>query len=164
MLPNMVSSGRLLPVLEAKQSFSVGLSVFENWADQIETELSSSLVSDTISGGIWETITSYQRFTGWVASTLVSVSLKTAFLVEFTSSVYLTTLKIAKSLVISESGSPSAAVVLHDMPLGVSAADIKTAFSVFGNVTHVVLKSAGIWQYVMVYFEKLNSAVSVLNH
>ncbi|KAG9299926.1 hypothetical protein G9A89_009654 [Geosiphon pyriformis] len=50
------------------------------------------------------------------------------------------------------------------MPLGVSVANIKTAFSVFGNIAHVVLKLTGVWQYVVVYFEKLNSVVSALNH
>ncbi|KAG9288795.1 hypothetical protein G9A89_023092 [Geosiphon pyriformis] len=91
-------------------------------------------------------------------------SLEAAFLVELTSSVRLATLKIAKSLVVSEFGSSSAAVVLRDVPLGVSAADIKLALSVFGSVTRVVLKPAGIWQYVVVYFEKLDSAVSALKH
>ncbi|KAG9295126.1 hypothetical protein G9A89_006107 [Geosiphon pyriformis] len=70
-LPNVVSSSRSSPVLETKQSSFVELPVLENWADQIETELSPSLVSGAISGGVWETITSCQRFAGWVASTLV---------------------------------------------------------------------------------------------
>ncbi|KAG9286277.1 hypothetical protein G9A89_014263 [Geosiphon pyriformis] len=91
-------------------------------------------------------------------------SLKAVFLVELTSSVHLTTLKIAKSLVVSESGSSSAAVVLHNVPLDVSAANVKLALSVFGSVTHVVLKPAGIWQYVVVYFKKLDSTVSALKH
>ncbi|KAG9294498.1 hypothetical protein G9A89_009345 [Geosiphon pyriformis] len=142
-LPNVVSFGRLLLVLETKQSPPVGSSVLKNWADQMETESSSSLVSGATSGGAWETITSRQRFAG---------------------SVRLATLKFAKSLVVSESGSPSAAVVLHDMPLGVSAADIKTAFGVFGMVTRVVLKPTGIWQYVVVHFKKLDSVMSALNH
>ncbi|KAG9291639.1 hypothetical protein G9A89_022058 [Geosiphon pyriformis] len=93
-----------------------------------------------------------------------SVSKDNVKLFCLTSFVHLVTLKIVKSLVISEFGSPSAAVALCDVPLGVSAANIKTAFSVFGSVTCVVLKSAGIWQYVVVYFEKLDSAVSALNH
>ncbi|KAG9296512.1 hypothetical protein G9A89_015104 [Geosiphon pyriformis] len=196
-LPNIVSFDKSLPVLEAKQSLSVGSPVLRNWADQMETDSSPSLVS--------ETITSRQRFAGWVASTLVpgatfkiklahvktvfqsvhgflgakSVSkdnvklfcmefasqqfLKAVFLVELTSSIHLATLKIAKSLVVSESGSSSAAVVLCDIPLGVSAANIKLAFSVFSSVTYVVLKPVGIWQYV-VYFEKLDSAVFALKH
>ncbi|KAG9290013.1 hypothetical protein G9A89_010319 [Geosiphon pyriformis] len=205
-LPNVMSSGRSLLVLEAKQSSSVGLPVLGNWADQMETNSSSLLVSGATSGGAWETITSHQRFAGWVASTLVSgttfkiklayvktvfqsvhsflnaksvlkdnvklfcvefasqQSLEAVFLVELTSSVCLTTFKIAKSLVVSESGSFPAAVVLHDVSLGVSAIDVKLAFSVFGSVTCVVLKPAGVWQYVMVHFEKLDSAVSALKY
>ncbi|KAG9304315.1 hypothetical protein G9A89_019877 [Geosiphon pyriformis] len=73
------------------------------------------------------------------------VSLETAFLVELTSFVHLATLKIAKSLVVSEFGSLSAAVVLYDVPLSVPAANIKTVLSVFGDITYVVLKPTGIW-------------------
>ncbi|KAG9297595.1 hypothetical protein G9A89_007670 [Geosiphon pyriformis] len=188
-LPNVVSSNRSLLVLEAKQSFSVGSPVLGNWADQIETDSSPFLVSGATSGGAWETITSRQRFAGWVASTLVSGAtfrIKLAYVkAVFQSvhgflsaksiskdnvklfcvdSVHLTTLKIAKSLVVSESGSSSAAVVLHDVLLGVSAADVKLALSVFGSVARVVLKPANIWQYMVVYFEKLNSAVFALKH
>ncbi|KAG9306163.1 hypothetical protein G9A89_016067 [Geosiphon pyriformis] len=205
-LPNMVSFGRSSPVLEAKQSLPIRSSVLGNWADQIETKSSPSLVSGATSGGAWETITNHQRFAKWVAFILVlgatfkiklahvkavfqsvhgfldaksvsknnvklfcvefasQVSLKAAFLVELTSSVHLAILKIAKFLVISESGSPFAAVVLHNMLLSMSAADIKTALSVFGSITHIVLKSVSVWQYVVVYFEKLDSAVSALNH
>ncbi|KAG9298915.1 hypothetical protein G9A89_015937 [Geosiphon pyriformis] len=197
-LPNMVSFGRSLPVLEAKQSSSVGSPVLGNWANQMETDLSPPLVS--------ETITSRQRFAGWVAFTLVpgatfriklayvkavfqsvhgfldtksvskdnvklfcvkfasQQSLEAVFLVELTSSVHLATLKIAKFLVVSESGSSPAAVALHDVPLGVSVADVKLALSVFGSVARVVLKPAGIWQYIVVYFEKLDSAVFALKH
>ncbi|KAG9286482.1 hypothetical protein G9A89_014648 [Geosiphon pyriformis] len=205
-LPNVVSSGRSLLVLEAKQSFSVESPVLGNWADQMETDSSPPLVSGATSGGAWETITSCHRFAGWVVSTLVpgatfriklahvktvfqsvhgflgaksvlkdnvklfcvefasQQSLEAVFLVELTSSVHLATLKIAKSLVVSESGSFSAAVALHDVPLGVFAANIKLALNVFSSVARVVLKPAGIWQYVVVYFEKLDSAVSALKH
>ncbi|KAG9291118.1 hypothetical protein G9A89_012990 [Geosiphon pyriformis] len=151
-LPNVVSSSRLLLVLKAKQSSPVGSPVLENWTDQIETESSFSLVSGATSSGAWEIITSHQKFADAV------------FLVELTSSVYLATLKIVKSLMISESGSPSAVVVLYDVPLGVFAANIKTALSVFGMVIYVVLKSASIWQYVVVHFKKLDSAMLALNH
>ncbi|KAG9296014.1 hypothetical protein G9A89_011866 [Geosiphon pyriformis] len=142
-----------------------------------------SFVSGATSSGAWETIT--------MASTLVpnatfkiklahvktsvlkdnmklfcvefafQVSLEAAFLVEFTSSVHLATLKIPKSLVVSESGSPFVAVVLCDVLLGVFAADIKTALNVFGVVTHVMLKPADIWQYVVVHFENLVASVLV---
>ncbi|KAG9296648.1 hypothetical protein G9A89_002919 [Geosiphon pyriformis] len=175
-LPNMVSFSRSLPVLEAKQSPPVGLLVLENWTDQIETESSPSLVSGATSGGAWKTITSHQKFAGWVAFTLVPdttfkiklAHVKTVFqsVHGFLSanSVHLATLKIAKSLVVSESGPLSAAVVLYNISLGVFAADIKTALSVFGVVTCVVLKPASIWQYVVVYFENLAAVISVLNH
>ncbi|KAG9305811.1 hypothetical protein G9A89_001100 [Geosiphon pyriformis] len=130
-LSNMVSSGRLLSVLEAKQFLSIGSSVLENWTNQIETE---------------------------------SMSLEAIFLVELTSFVHLATLKIAKSLVVPESDSLSAAIVLHNVPLGVFAADIKTVLSVFDVITCVVLKSAGIWQYAVIYFENLVAVTSALNH
>ncbi|KAG9290296.1 hypothetical protein G9A89_022272 [Geosiphon pyriformis] len=188
-LPNVMSSGRSLPVLETKQSSSVGSPVLGNWADQMETDSSPLLVSGATFGGPWETITSRQRFAGWVASTLVPgatfkiklAHIKTVFQsvhgflgaksiskdnvkLFCVDSVYLATLKIAKSLVVSESGSSSAAVALRDVPLGVFAADVKLALNVFGGVTRVVLKPAGIWQYVVVYFEKLDSVVSALKH
>ncbi|KAG9305288.1 hypothetical protein G9A89_007783 [Geosiphon pyriformis] len=195
-LPNVVSSGRFSLVLKAKQFPSVGLSVLENWADQMETESSSLPVSGATSGG----------FAGWVASTLVSgatfkiklahvkavfqlvhgflgaksvlkdnvklfcmkfasqVSLKAAFLIELTSSVYLATLKIAKSLVVSESSPFPAAVALCNMPLSVSAVDIKSALGVFGEVSHIVLKPVGVWQYVVIYFKKLNTAAFVFTY
>ncbi|KAG9292892.1 hypothetical protein G9A89_016254 [Geosiphon pyriformis] len=91
-------------------------------------------------------------------------SLEAAFLVELTSSVHLTTLKIAKSLVISESDSFPATVVLHDVLLSMSAADIKMALGVFGEIVYVVLKSAGVWQYVVVYFKELDAATAALNY
>ncbi|KAG9296433.1 hypothetical protein G9A89_015025 [Geosiphon pyriformis] len=116
----------------------------------IETESSSSLVFGA-------------AFAGWVASTLVSgatfkiklahvktlfcmefafqVSLKAVFLIELTSSVCLATLKIAKFLVVSKSGSLSAAVALCNMSLNMSTINIKTVLSVFGMFTYVMLKS-----------------------
>ncbi|KAG9297099.1 hypothetical protein G9A89_019380 [Geosiphon pyriformis] len=143
-LPNMVSFSRLLSVLEAKQFPLVG--------------------SPLIHGFLGAKSVSKNNVKLFCVEFASQVFLEAAFLVELTSSVHLATLKIAKSLVISESGSPFAAVALHDVPLSVFAADIKTALSVFSSVSYVVLKSAGIWQYVMVYFEQLDSAVSALNH
>ncbi|KAG9296716.1 hypothetical protein G9A89_001348 [Geosiphon pyriformis] len=189
-LSNIVSFGRFLPVLETKQSSSVESPVFKNWADQMETESSFPLVlllvwmvSTLVFGATFKIKLAhvkavFQSVHGFLDAKSVSkdniklfcmefafqVSLEAAFLVELTSSVHLATLKIAKFLVISESGSLFAAVILHNVSLGVSAADIKTAFNVFSNVIHIVLKFVGIWQYVVVYFEKLDSAVSALNH
>ncbi|KAG9287339.1 hypothetical protein G9A89_023710 [Geosiphon pyriformis] len=212
-LPNMVFSGKSLSVLEAKQSSSVGSSVLKNWSDQMETKLSSSLVSDATSGGAWETIASLYGFLGaksvskdnvklFCVEFASQVSLEVVSLVELTSFIHLaivtrntsgnckdidfssaskkeyinthnnqelknnlhhnskkkafsvtqlnitrkpfrnTILKIAKSLVVSESGFFSTAVVLHDMLLGIFAADIKTALSVFGVVTLLVDKDS----------------------
>ncbi|KAG9305256.1 hypothetical protein G9A89_001518 [Geosiphon pyriformis] len=149
-LPNMVSSDRLSPVLEVKQFPSVGSPVLGNWADQMETKSSLFLVSGAISGVhgfLGAKSVSKNNVKLFCVEFASQMSLDTVFLVELTSSIHLATLKIAKSL--------------HDVPLGVSAADIKTAFSVFGNITHVVLKFAGVWQYVVVYFKKLDSANSV---
>ncbi|KAG9304277.1 hypothetical protein G9A89_019839 [Geosiphon pyriformis] len=155
---SIASSGILSKiVLEAKQSSSVGLFVFVNWADQIETESFFPLVSGATSGSAWETIANNMKL--FCMEFAFQTSLDTAFLVELTSSVYLATFKIAKFLVVSEFESPSTTVVLHNVPLSVSAADIKTAFNVFGMVTCVVLKPAGIWQYVIIHFEKLDSSV-----
>ncbi|KAG9288888.1 hypothetical protein G9A89_019510 [Geosiphon pyriformis] len=160
------------------------LSVFENWTNQIETELSFPLVafilvlSASFKIKLAHVKAVFQSVHGFLDVKSVfknnvklfcmefvsQSSLDAAFLVELTSSVYLATLKIAKSLVVSKSDFCSAAIVLHNVPLNVSAANIKTALGVFGSITHIVLKPTGIWQYVVVYFEKLGSAVSVLNH
>ncbi|KAG9307664.1 hypothetical protein G9A89_023229 [Geosiphon pyriformis] len=163
------STFRSSPVLEANQSSPVGSLVLGNWADQMETESSSSLVASilvfdaTFKIKLAYVKAVFQSVHGFLGAKSVlkdnmklfcmefasQQSLKAVFLVEFTSSVHLTTFKIAKSLVVSESISLSAAV---------------TALSMFGSVAHVVLKPAGIWQYVVVYFEKLDSAVSVSNY
>ncbi|KAG9296019.1 hypothetical protein G9A89_011871 [Geosiphon pyriformis] len=186
-IASSVFSNRSLLVLEVQQSPLVKLSVLENWTDQIETELFSSLVFGMASTLVLDTTFKiklahikavFQSVHGFLGAKSVSknniklfcvefasqVFLEAVFLVEFTSSVHLATLKIAKSLVVSESGSLFATVVWCDMPLDVFAANIKTALNVFNSVTHVVLKSVGIWQYVVVYFEKLDSVMSALNY
>ncbi|KAG9307280.1 hypothetical protein G9A89_017108 [Geosiphon pyriformis] len=178
-LPNMVSSGRLLSVLEAKQSPLIRSSVLENWANQMETKSSSSLVfgaTSNMPGATFKIKLAYvkavfQLIHGFLDAKLVlkdnvklfcmefasQVFLEAVFLVELTSSVHLTTLKIAKFLVVSESSFFSAVVVLCDVLLGVSAADIKTALSVFGSVICVVLKPIGVWQYVVSVLVDKNS-------
>ncbi|KAG9291059.1 hypothetical protein G9A89_012931 [Geosiphon pyriformis] len=50
------------------------------------------------------------------------------------------------------------------MSLSVSATNIKSALSIFGEVSCVVLKPAGVWQYVVVYFKELDAAAFALNH
>ncbi|KAG9295947.1 hypothetical protein G9A89_011799 [Geosiphon pyriformis] len=170
-LPNVVSFSRSLLVLETKQSPPVESSVLENWTNQMETESSSLLIKLAHVKAVFQSVHGFldaksvsknniKLFCMEFASQLF---LEAAFLVELTSFVHLATLKIAKSLVVSESGS-FLAVALHNVPLSVSAANVKLVLSVFGSITHVVLKPAGIWQYVVVYFEKLDSAVSALKH
>ncbi|KAG9300100.1 hypothetical protein G9A89_000840 [Geosiphon pyriformis] len=183
-LSNVVFSNRSLPILEAKQSPFVGATSGGAWKTITSRQrfaewVASTLVSDaTFKIKLAHVKTVFQSVHSFLSAKSVSKdnvklfcvefvsqqSLEAAFLVELTSSICLTILKIAKSLVVSESGSSSATVALCDVPLGVSAADIKLAFSVFDSVTCVVLKPADIWQYVVVYFEKLDSAVSALKH
>ncbi|KAG9292236.1 hypothetical protein G9A89_023956 [Geosiphon pyriformis] len=190
-LSNVVFSGRLLPVLEAKQFPPVGSPVFGNWADQMETNSSPPLVFGATSGVASTLVPGatfkiklahvkavFQSVHGFLGAKSVSKnnvklfcmefafqqSLKAVFLVELTSSVHLATLKIAKSLVVSKSGSSPATVVLCNVPLGVSTADIKTALGVFGKVVHVVLKPVGVWQYMVVYFKELDAAAAALNY
>ncbi|KAG9307297.1 hypothetical protein G9A89_017125 [Geosiphon pyriformis] len=175
----MVFSNRSSSVLEAKQSHPIGLPVLENWADQIKTESSPSLVSGAMFKiKLAHVKTVFQLVHGFLDAKSVSkdnvklfcvefasqVFLKAVFLVELTSSVHLVTLKIAKSLVVSESGFSPAAVALCNMLLGMFTVDIKSALEVFGKVSRVVLKSVGVWQYVVVYFKELNAAASALTH
>ncbi|KAG9292821.1 hypothetical protein G9A89_006382 [Geosiphon pyriformis] len=160
-LLNVVSFSKSLPVLEAKQSSSVKSPVLRNWVNQIETELFPLLVFGTTFDGTWKTITSCQKFAGWVTSTLVlgaTFKIKLAYVKAVfqsvhgflgVNSVHLATLKIAKFLVIFESGSPFTAVVLHDVLLNMFTIDIKMTLSVFVSIICVVLKPAGIWQYVV---------------
>ncbi|KAG9297326.1 hypothetical protein G9A89_003988 [Geosiphon pyriformis] len=168
-LPNVVFFSRSSPVLETKQSSSVG---FAGWmaftlmpGATFKIKLAHvKAVFQSVHGFLGVKSISKDNVKLFCMEFASQQSLEAAFLVELTSSVHLTTLKIAKSLVVSESGSSLAAVALRDVPLGVSAADVKLALSVFGGVTRVVLKPAGIWQYVVIYFEKLDSAVFALKH
>ncbi|KAG9297945.1 hypothetical protein G9A89_018773 [Geosiphon pyriformis] len=60
--------------------------------------------------------------------------------------------------------SGAANVALHDVPLGISSNDIKSAFGIFGVVTFVKLKSAGLWQYAVVHFKDTSSAAAAFTH
>ncbi|KAG9298938.1 hypothetical protein G9A89_015960 [Geosiphon pyriformis] len=154
---SIVSSGtfRSSPVLKAKQFFPVELPIKLAYVKAVFQLVHGFLDAKSILKN------NMKLFCMKFAS---QVFLEATFLVKFTSFVHLATLKIVKSLVISESGSLFATVVLHDVLLNVFAADIKMVLSMFDSVTHVVLKSADIWQYVVVYFEKLDSTVSALNY
>ncbi|KAG9302213.1 hypothetical protein G9A89_020647 [Geosiphon pyriformis] len=76
--------------------------------------------------------------------------------------VFLTTLKIARSSGVASVSSPSLSVALHNIPLGTSSDDIKSALGMFGVIISVKLKLAGLWQYAVLvaihvlFFASLN--------
>ncbi|KAG9300848.1 hypothetical protein G9A89_004478 [Geosiphon pyriformis] len=76
--------------------------------------------------------------------------------------VFLTTLKIVWFSDVASVSFPSLSVALHDVLLGTSSDDIKTAFGIFGVVTSVKLKPAGLWQYAVVNFKDISSATAAL--
>ncbi|KAG9288332.1 hypothetical protein G9A89_021363 [Geosiphon pyriformis] len=78
--------------------------------------------------------------------------------------VFLTTLKIARSSGVASVSSSSLSIVLCDVPLGTSSNDIKSALGIFGVVTSVKLKPAGLWQYAVVNFKDIFSAAAVLSN
>ncbi|KAG9294819.1 hypothetical protein G9A89_008511 [Geosiphon pyriformis] len=78
--------------------------------------------------------------------------------------IFLTTLKIAWSSGVASVSSPSLSVALHDIPLGASSDDIKSALGIFGVVTSVKLKPAGLWQYAVVNFKNTSSAAAALSN
>ncbi|KAG9300858.1 hypothetical protein G9A89_004488 [Geosiphon pyriformis] len=141
-------------------------------SDMMEIESSvSPPVSDVADDGAWININGQQRFSEWVASTLVSgvtFKIKMAllisqdavklFCVEFASQkcltgatkrtisdeIFLTTLKIAWSSGIVSVFFSSLSIILHNVLLDISFDDIKTALGIFGVVTSVKLKPAGL--------------------
>ncbi|KAG9300855.1 hypothetical protein G9A89_004485 [Geosiphon pyriformis] len=139
-------------------------------------------VSGAANDGAWENVNGHQRFSGWVASNLVpgaTFKIKMALLgslfqllpgciglnatkVAISDEVFLTTLKIARSSDVVSVSFPSLSVALCNISLGTSSNDIKTAFGIFGVVTSVKLKPAGLWQYAVVNFKDISSAAAAL--
>ncbi|KAG9297654.1 hypothetical protein G9A89_011169 [Geosiphon pyriformis] len=78
--------------------------------------------------------------------------------------IFLITLKIAQSSGVASVSSPSLSVALHDVPLGTFSDDIKSALGIFGVVTSVKLKPAGLWQYAVVNFKDTFSATAALTY
>ncbi|KAG9300838.1 hypothetical protein G9A89_004468 [Geosiphon pyriformis] len=78
--------------------------------------------------------------------------------------VFLTTLKIARSSKVTFVSSSSLSVALHDVLLGTFSDDIKSALGIFGVVTFVKLKPAGLWQYAVVNFKDIFSAAAALSN
>ncbi|KAG9303234.1 hypothetical protein G9A89_013560 [Geosiphon pyriformis] len=179
-LPDVVLSSRSLPIPVAKQP--INLDDLKNWADQMEMESTvSPPVSGAANGSVWENVNGYQRFSSWVASNLVSgttFKIKMAlldavklFCVEFASQESLNGAtkvaisdKIAWSSGVASVFSSSLSVVLCNVPLDTSSDDIKTALGVFGVVTSVKLKPAGLWQYTVVNFKDISSTAAALSN
>ncbi|KAG9284776.1 hypothetical protein G9A89_003699 [Geosiphon pyriformis] len=204
-LSDVVLFSRSLPIPVAKQS--INPDDLKDWADQIEMEsMVLFLVSGASNAGAWVNVSGRQRFSGWVASNLVSggmfkikmallsslfqllpgcIGLKSVsrdavklFCVEFAShkhlngatkvaigdEVFLTTFKIAQSSGVVSVFSPSLSVVLRNVLLGASSDDIKSALGIFGVVTSVKLKPAGLWQYAVVNFKNIFSAAAALSN
>ncbi|KAG9306098.1 hypothetical protein G9A89_016002 [Geosiphon pyriformis] len=60
--------------------------------------------------------------------------------------------------------SPLVPVALCNVPLDTFSDNIKSAVGIFGVITSVKLKSAGLWQYAVVYFKDTFSAAAVLTY
>ncbi|KAG9297395.1 hypothetical protein G9A89_009479 [Geosiphon pyriformis] len=67
--------------------------------------------------------------------------------------VFLTTFKIAQSFGVVSVFFPLLLVALCNVSLNTSSDNIKTALGIFGVVTSVKLKPAGLWQYAMINFK-----------
>ncbi|KAG9306108.1 hypothetical protein G9A89_016012 [Geosiphon pyriformis] len=91
-------------------------------------------------------------------------SLNSATKVAIGNEVFLTTFKIAWSSGVVFVSFLSLLVALYDMLLSISSNNIKTALGIFGVVTSVKLKPAGLWQYAVVYFKDTSSAANALTY
>ncbi|KAG9299771.1 hypothetical protein G9A89_013131 [Geosiphon pyriformis] len=120
----------------------------KDWADQMEMELFTlPPVFGVADGDAW-----------------MNESLTGAIKVTISDEVFLTIFKIAWSSGVASVSSPFLLVVLHNVPLGTSSDDIKTALSIFGVVMSVKLKPVGLWQYAVVNFKNTSSAATTLSH
>ncbi|KAG9303083.1 hypothetical protein G9A89_005041 [Geosiphon pyriformis] len=204
-LSDVVFSGKLLPIPVAKQS--INPDDLKDWADQMEMELIvPSPVPGAADSSAWENVNGCQKFSGWMASNLVSgatfkikmallgslfqllpgcIGLKSVsrdavklFCVEFASQkslngatkvviseeVFLTTFKIAWSSGVVSVFSSFLSVALCNVSLSTSSNDIKSALGIFGVVTSVKLKPAGLWQYVVINFKDTSSAAAAFSN
>ncbi|KAG9292552.1 hypothetical protein G9A89_006923 [Geosiphon pyriformis] len=175
-LPDVVLSSRSLLILVTKQF--INPDDLKDWADQMEMESTVSFpVSGAANGGAWENVNGHQRFSGWVASNLVpgtTFKIKMALLDSLfqllpgcigLKSVSQDAVKLFCVEFFSGVASvffPSLSVVLHNVLLGTSSNDIRTALGIFSVVTSVKLKPAGLWQYAVVNFKNTSSAAAAL--
>ncbi|KAG9298721.1 hypothetical protein G9A89_012789 [Geosiphon pyriformis] len=155
-LPNVVLFGRLLPIPVAKQS--INPDSLKDWADQMKME---STVSLSVSGAVDDMVSNLVLSTTFKIKMALLNAVK-LFCVEFTSQKSLN--GITKVAIMASVFFPSLLVVLHDIPLGIFFNNIKTAFGIFGVVSSVKLKPAGLWEYAVVNFEDIFSAAAALSN
>ncbi|KAG9297652.1 hypothetical protein G9A89_011167 [Geosiphon pyriformis] len=164
-LSDVVLSNRSLPIPVAKQS--INPDNLKDWTDQIEMEstvpLSQFLVYlMLVLGCIGLKSVSQDAVKLFCVEFASQKCLNSATKVAISDEVFLTTLKIAWSSEVASVSSPSLLVALCDIPLSVSSDDIKSALGIFGVVTSVKLKPAGLWQYAVVNFKDISSAAAAL--
>ncbi|KAG9305985.1 hypothetical protein G9A89_009309 [Geosiphon pyriformis] len=152
--------------------------------DQLLTVLSNVIFSSRSLPIPVKNVNSCQRFFGWVVSNLVpgaifkikmacllfcvefafQKSLNSATKMAISDKIFLTTFKIAQFSDVVSVFFSSLLVALCDIFLGTSSNDIKTALGIFGVVTSVKLKPAGLWQYAVVNFKDTFSVAAVLSN
>ncbi|KAG9297575.1 hypothetical protein G9A89_007650 [Geosiphon pyriformis] len=91
-------------------------------------------------------------------------SLTGAIKVAIGNEIFLTTLKIAWSSGVASVSSPSFLVALCNVFLDTSSDNIKSALGIFGVVTSIKLKPAGLWQYAVIHFKNTFSATAALTY
>ncbi|KAG9292553.1 hypothetical protein G9A89_006924 [Geosiphon pyriformis] len=153
-LSDVVLSGRSSPIPVVKQS--INPDDLKDWADQIEME---STVPSPVFGA--SNADAVKLFCVEFAS---QECLNGATKVAISDEIFLTTLKIAWSLGVASVFFSSLSVALCNIPLGASFDDIKSALGIFGVVTSVKLKPAGLWQYAVVSFKNIFSAAAALSN
>ncbi|KAG9304231.1 hypothetical protein G9A89_019793 [Geosiphon pyriformis] len=163
-LPDVVLSGRSSPIpIKMKSTVPPPVSGAADGGAWENVNVASNLVPGTtfkIKMALLGFL--FQLLPGCIG--LKSESLNGATKVAISDEVFLTTLKIAQSSGVAFVSSSSLSVVLHNVPLGTSFDDIKTALGIFGVVTSVKLKPAGLWQYAVVNFKDIFSAAAALSN
>ncbi|KAG9300549.1 hypothetical protein G9A89_002427 [Geosiphon pyriformis] len=153
-LPNVIPSGRSLPIPIAKQF--INSDDLKDWADQIKIE------STLLPGCIGLKSVSRDAVKLFCVEFASQECLNGATKVAIGDEIFLTTFKIAWSSKVASVSFLFLSVVLHNVSLSIFSDDIKTALGIFGVVTSVKLKPTGLWQYTVVNFKDIFSAIAAL--
>ncbi|KAG9293572.1 hypothetical protein G9A89_005575 [Geosiphon pyriformis] len=158
------------------------LNDLKDWANQMEIESSTFLpVSGVVNNSAWINVNGRQKFSEWVASTLVpgaTFKIKIALLSSLfqllsgciglksvlQDAVKLFCVEFASHESLTGATKVAIGVALCNVPLGTFSNDIKTALGIFGVVTSVKLKPAGLWQYAVVNFKNISSTAVALSN